>query len=115
MTSLPIRYSVIVALTGLPIGYSVMVALRGLPIGYSIIVALTGLPIGYSVILGCYIVAPQMDEKISVISDPSPLSQTLWGSVNSLSTAPGNLLPTSLSNVRTICYILALDDLEWPP
>ena len=39
--SLPIGYSVIVALTGLPIGYSVIVALTGLPIGYSVIVALT--------------------------------------------------------------------------
>ena len=51
VASLPIRYSVIVALTGLPIGYSVIVALTGLPIGYSVIVALTGLSIGYSVIL----------------------------------------------------------------
>ena len=49
--SVPIGYSVIVALTGLPIGYSVIVALTGLPIGYSVIVALTGLPIGYSVIV----------------------------------------------------------------
>ena len=49
--SLPIGYSVIVALTGLPIGYSVIVALTGLPIGYSVIVALTGFPIGYSVIV----------------------------------------------------------------
>ena len=39
---LPIRYSVIVALTGLPIGYSVIVALTGLPIGYGVIVVLTG-------------------------------------------------------------------------
>lgn len=38
------------------------------------------------------------------ISDPSPLSQTLWGSVNSLSTAPGNLLPPSLSSVRTVLH-----------
>jgi len=45
-----------------------------------------------------------MDEKISIVSDPSPLSQTLWGSVNSLSTAPGNLLPTSLSSVRTMLH-----------
>ena len=35
--------------TSLPIGYSVIVALTGLRIGYSVIVALTGLPIGYSV------------------------------------------------------------------
>ena len=51
LTCLPIGYSVIVALTGLPIGYSVIVALTCLPIGYSVIVALTGLPIGYSVIV----------------------------------------------------------------
>ena len=39
----------------LPIGYSVIVALTGLPIGYSVIVALTGLPIGYSVmVFGCH-------------------------------------------------------------
>ena len=104
LTGLPIGYSVIVALTGLPIGYSVIVALTGLPIGYSVIVALTGLPIGYSVIVGCHTLAPQKDEKMGIISDPSPLSQTLWGSVNSLSTAPGNLLPTSLSSVRTMLH-----------
>ena len=114
LTDLPIGYGVIVALTGLPIGYSIIsglpigysiiLALTGLPIGYSIILALTGLPIGYSVIVGCHTLAPQKDEKMGIISDPSPLSQTLWGSVNSLSTAPGNLLPTSLSSVRTMLH-----------
>ena len=102
LPGLPIGYSVIVALTGLPIGYSVIVALTGLPIGYSVIVALTGLPIGYRVIVGYVTLVSQKDEKR--ISDPSPLSQTLWGSVNSLSTAPGNLLPASLSSVRTVLH-----------
>lgn len=35
------------------------------------------------------------------ITDPSP---SLWGSVNSLSTAPGNLLPPGLSSVRTVLH-----------
>ena len=59
-------------------------------------------PYRYSVIVGYVILVSQKDDKR--ISDPSPLSQTLWGSVNSLSTAAGNLLPASLSSVRTVLH-----------
>ena len=59
-------------------------------------------PYRYSVIVGYVTLVSQKDDKR--ISDPSPLSQTLWGSVNSLSTAPGNLLPASLSSVRTVLH-----------
>ncbi|XP_065888824.1 cell division cycle protein 27 homolog isoform X2 [Dysidea avara] len=44
---------------------------------------------------------PQKDHNLDNITDPSP---SLWGSVNSLSTAPGNLLPPGLSSVRTVLH-----------
>ena len=47
------------------------------------------------------LVVTQKDHNLDNLTDPSP---SLWGSVNSLTTAPGNLLPPGLSSVRTVLH-----------